>query len=67
MEIGVLDDLTENKKPCYAMVNQIRSVSKQRLSDYKDKNTGKFIEIKLRDSQMNKIYEAVSWLANIKK
>ena len=67
VEIGVLDDLTENKKPCYAMVNQIRSVSKQRLSDYKDKNTGKFIEIKLRDSQMNKIYEAVSWLANIKK
>lgn len=67
IEIGVLDNLEENKKLCYAMVNQIRSVSKQRLSDYKDKNTGEFIEIKLSDIQMNKIYEAVSWLANIKK
>jgi mRNA-degrading endonuclease toxin of MazEF toxin-antitoxin module len=67
VEIGVLENLPENKKSCYAMVNQIRSVSKQRLSDYKDKSTGKFIEVKLSDSQMNMIYDSVAWLANIKK
>lgn len=67
VEIGNLENLPESKKSCYAMVNQIRSVSKQRLSDYKDKTTGSFIEIKLTDSQMQKIYDSLSCLTNIKK
>lgn len=58
--IGVLNDLPGNKSPCYALVNQIRAVSKQRLSDYKQ--YGKFISITLEADQMQKIFDAISSL-----
>jgi len=35
--IGAIEDMPYDKKPCYAMVNQMRVVSKQRLTNYYDK------------------------------
>lgn len=57
IEIGKLKDLPGEKKDCYALVNQIRTVSKQRLSDYKHK--GKFIPITLDADQMKLILDAI--------
>ncbi len=64
IEIGALEDLPNEKKACYALVNQIKTVSKQRLTDYKSE--GKFYKIKLSDDQMNKINKAIMTLAGLK-
>lgn len=58
LEIGSIDSL--KKKSCYAMVNQIRTVSKQRLSCYR--NNGKYIKIKLNTEQLDKINNAIKSL-----
>lgn len=55
--IGFIEDLPEKKKPTYALVNQIRTVSKQRLSTFKYK--GKYKKLKLSDEQMNKIDKTI--------
>ncbi|WP_050613368.1 type II toxin-antitoxin system PemK/MazF family toxin [Bacillus testis] len=64
MEIGPLKDLPEKQTDSYAVVSQIKSVSKQRLSSYKHK--GKFIKMKLTDEQMDKIDQAILDLATKK-
>lgn len=57
--IGELDDLPYDKKPCYALVNQIRTISKSRLSDYKDKKSNQFVKITLNETQMKIIFDAI--------
>jgi len=71
VEIGCLDDLPYEKNPSYAMINQIKTVSKQRLSDYKDNKTGKYVRIELNEHQMQKIFDAINSISmqkiNVKK
>jgi mRNA-degrading endonuclease toxin of MazEF toxin-antitoxin module len=57
--IGVIEDMPKEKKPVYAMVNQIRTVSKQRLTDYFDKNEGKYYPMTLDPKQMEKIFQSI--------
>ncbi|MGZ0050604.1 type II toxin-antitoxin system PemK/MazF family toxin [Brevibacillus gelatini] len=64
--IGCIDGLPKDKKPCYAMVNQIRSVSKQRLSSYQDRTTKQYYKLKLRDDQMDLIDKAILSLTKVK-
>ena len=63
--IGLLNDLPGDKLPCYALVHQIRTVSKQRLSNFKYK--GSYIEIKLTNEQLDKIDQAVLKLSGTTK
>lgn len=64
--IGILNDLPGDKKPCYALLNQIRTVSKQRLSDYWDKENKKFVSITLEPDQMKKIFDGINSLSTQK-
>ena len=57
VEIGCLDDLPEEKRPNYAMVNQIKTVSKQRLSTFKYR--GSYREIELSNMQMDIIDKTI--------
>lgn len=63
--IGLLDDLPREKRPSYALVNQIRTVSKQRLSNYKDQD-GKYLKIKLSPDQMDIIDNTIMLLCKPK-
>ena len=65
IDIGCIKDMPNEKKPCYALVNQIKTVSKQRLSDYKYQ--GKFYSIKLDDDQMKVLCEAIGSLGKFNK
>ena len=56
--IGVLEDLPNVKKPCYAMVNHIQVVSKKRLNSYGNKRDG-YIKLKLTNDQMKLIDDAI--------
>lgn len=56
--IGELEDLPYDRKPCYALVNQIRTISKARMNDYKDKN-GKYHQILLNEKQMKLIFDTI--------
>jgi uncharacterized protein YifN (PemK superfamily) len=58
VEIGQIGGLPNEKPESYAVVSQIRSVSKQRLSDYKYKK--QFLKLKLEPEQMDIIDEAIS-------
>ncbi len=58
--IGVLDDLPGDKKDCYALVNQIKTVSKTRLSDYRDNKTKKHVKVSLRKEQMEAILASLN-------
>lgn len=53
VNIGIIEGFPEENKEAYAMVNQIKTVSKQRLSNYKYK--GNFIKIKVSNEQMDLI------------
>lgn len=64
IKIGKLKDLPGEQKECYALVNQIRTVSKQRLSNYK--HDGKFISITLDADQMKLILDAISSIGSQK-
>lgn len=64
--IGKIEGLPREKKDCYALVNQIRTVSKQRLSDYYDKSTRKYIHIQLKPDQMKLILDAISQIGSQK-
>jgi mRNA-degrading endonuclease toxin of MazEF toxin-antitoxin module len=58
--IGVIKDLPREQRPCYAMVNQIRSISKQRLSYFKDSLSGEvYDKLQLSDPQMDLIDAAI--------
>ncbi|HBE78675.1 MAG TPA: hypothetical protein DDW65_13005, partial [Firmicutes bacterium] len=63
--IGLLNDLPGDKLPSYALVYQIRAVSKQRLSNFKYK--GNYIEIRLTNEQLDKIDQAVLKLSGTTK
>lgn len=67
IKIGKLNDLPYEKKDCYAMVSQIRSISKQRLSYYKDRNGKFYNKIKLTSGQLDKIDSMVLKLTNINR
>ncbi|MGG1664536.1 type II toxin-antitoxin system PemK/MazF family toxin [Brevibacillus sp. NRS-1366] len=58
--IGEIEDMPYDKKPCYAMVNQIKSISKQRLTDYYDKKQSKHIKMTLNQNQMKLIFDAIT-------
>lgn len=56
--IGVLEDLPQEKKPCYAMVNHIQVVSKKRLNSFGNKKDG-YIVLKLSNGQMKAIDDVI--------
>ncbi|MEC0348010.1 type II toxin-antitoxin system PemK/MazF family toxin [Peribacillus frigoritolerans] len=58
-EIGSIGDLPKEKRESYAVVSQIRTISKKRLSSYQDPKTKKYLRIKLNDVQMDIIDEAI--------
>lgn len=58
-EIGSINDLPEEKRDAYAVVSQIRTVSKKRLSDYQDPKTKKHLRMKLNAEQMDIIDKAI--------
>ena len=62
--IGKIDGFPEEKRDCYAVISQIRTVSKQRLSDYKYK--GKFIKLHLNADQMKLVFEGIKSLSEQK-
>ena len=57
--IGELDGLPYEKKNCYALVNQIKTISKTRLNDYKDPKTKKYVELSLNKDQMQLVLDAI--------
>lgn len=58
INIGKIDDLPEDeKRNNYALIHQMRAVSKQRLSTLKYK--GQYIELKLSNEQMDQIDNAL--------
>lgn len=65
VEIGKISGLPGKQEDSYALVGQIRSVSKQRLSDYR--HEGSFIKLKLDNDQMDKIDNAIATLCTKEK
>lgn len=57
--IGIVEDMRYDKKPCYAMVNQIKTVSKQRLTDYYDNANKDYVRMMLNPVQTKLIYDAI--------
>lgn len=57
VDIGKLNDLPNEKPESYAMIHQMRTVSKKRLSTYTYK--GKRLNIKLTNEQLNIIDKAI--------
>lgn len=55
VEVGCINNLPKDKKPCYALVNQIRTVSKKRLDYYKDENKVFYKDLKLENPQLDLI------------
>lgn len=60
--IGEIEDMPKEKKPVYAMVNQITTVSKQRLTDYYDKKENKRYPMTLNETQMKLIFNTIEKL-----
>lgn len=54
IEVGEIENLPRDKKSCYALVNQIRTVSKKRLDYYKDGNNT-YSNLKLNSNQLDLI------------
>lgn len=62
-EIGCIEDLPGDKRDSYAVISQIRTVSKKRLSSYPDPTKQKkYLRMKLNDTQMDIIDKAVKKL-----
>lgn len=57
-KIGCIDGL-EEKVDCYAVISQIRTVSKKRLSYYKKNKFEKSLKLKLNDDQLDIIDSAI--------
>lgn len=60
LPIGEIEDMPKDKKPVYAMINQIKTVSKQRLSDYFVKEESKYYPMMLNEDQMKIILDAIT-------
>ncbi|MDD3901988.1 MAG: type II toxin-antitoxin system PemK/MazF family toxin [Dysgonamonadaceae bacterium] len=58
IEIGAIENLPKEKKTCYALVNQIRTVSKKRLDYYRDEGIY-YKYLKLTSDQLDLIDEQV--------
>ncbi len=61
--IGKLSGLPREQRECYALVNQIKTVSKTRLSDYKDKENNKFVKMSLTKEQMDAVLDSLKKIA----
>jgi len=53
------EEIKEEVKDCYALIGQIKTISKQRLSDYLDRQAGKYVSLSLSDGQMDLIDAAI--------
>lgn len=62
--IGEIEDMPKDKKPVYAMVNQIKTVSKQRLTDYFVKEEKKYYPMMLDRDQMKLILDTIKGLGD---
>lgn len=58
-KIGCIDELPGEKLDSYAVISQIRTVSKKRLSSYQIPQTKKRITMKLNDPQMDIIDQSL--------
>ena len=59
VEIGEIKDLPKDKKTCYALINQIKAVSKKRLDYYKDDEGNHYKNLKLYPEQLDLIDEQI--------
>lgn len=64
--IGEIEDMPNDKKSVYAMVNQMKAVSKQRLTDYYDKCNKKYCPMTLNENQMQIIFDSITNLTTQK-
>jgi uncharacterized protein YifN (PemK superfamily) len=64
ISIGAIADMPYEKKTCYAMVNQIKTVSKQRLTDYYDNKKNMHINMSLNAGQMKLIFDTINLIGN---
>lgn len=64
-KIGSLEGLLE-KKESYAVVSQIRSVSKKRLTTFKNSETQKPMNLKMTDAQMDIIDNGVKSMFTVR-
>lgn len=60
VDIGLIEGFPYNNKDCLAYVGGIQSISKKRLSKYKDRNTKKYYDLRLSKKQFNIILENIS-------
>ena len=56
--IGIIDGLPISETKAYALLSQIKTVSKKRLSNYRTRN-GDYLNLKLNDDQMDIIDQAI--------
>jgi len=59
IEIGEIENLPKDKKSCYALVNQIKSVSKKRLDYYRDEENNYYKNLKLNNEQLDLIEQQI--------
>ncbi|MFW5891126.1 MAG: type II toxin-antitoxin system PemK/MazF family toxin [bacterium] len=60
VKIGEIKGLPRESPECYALVHQMRAVSKKRLDDFLDKKTGQYIKkLKLTNKQLDLIDDKV--------
>lgn len=57
VDIGKIEQIPNNETEAYAMINQIKTVSKKRLSSYT--NNGNRLKLKLNDDQLDIIDDAI--------
>lgn len=62
VRVGPVSGFPDGGKDCYAMVNQIKTVSKQRLGAFFDKTLQQRLKLKLDDSQMDIIDNTIKLL-----
>lgn len=62
VDLGIINGFPDETKECYACTFMIQSVSKKRLSRYRDNQKGYF-DIKLSNNQMRKICNNLSQIA----
>jgi len=63
VDLGTIAGFPESSKECYACTFMLHSVSKKRLSRFGDNKKG-YYDIKLTDSQMDKICNKICNIAN---
>lgn len=66
VDIGTISGFPGEARECYAVVSQITTVSKQRLSDYRE--SGRFYKLSLSDDQMDLIdAEVIKYFTKVNK